>query len=385
MELAFAFLTAALCCIPALFFRAEGKKRWWWLYGTCIVCGGALLGFSVPAAELIFAFVMGACILIPGLRMHRSGVAVSFCLCWSAGLAVLCGRNILTTAFPQVSLLCALVLSAAFSVVTRLLSRWTMEDSAVLSEERRVTPLLLLSVFSLLALCAVAFAPTAPGACAVISIASAAFSAMVVSLWNEMRLAVTHSVEGVQQSQKKLEAIDKASRNTDSELYRQLAECRSRLEQLSAAFRQGDMDCLGQLLSVDSIPEQSSYSSNLLLDAVLRSGAARIEKAGMRTDFSLLLGELKAFSASDLGVILDIILDILSEPHPSESDTVRLRVQKWNKMLVISAGRRAALRVVPEVKREALNTLAERYQGWTDFTQQEKGTRFSVVLFEPAK
>ena len=251
-----------------------------------------------------------------------------------------------------------------------------------LSEDHKISPLPLLIAISAFLLLLALLGSELPIGCILISIVLQSLLLMLLSLWDNMSLAVRHSKESSEHSQKSVHLIDHASRSSEATLQRHLTESNNRLHQVSLAYQNGDKAALSSLLEFPDEPG-SSYCSHLLLDAILRNGARKARDAGLLPNFQLQLGSMKDFFLPDVGVLVNLMLELMTECHPGSSDTLRLRMQEWGDALIVVVGRRDFLNAVPENKMNALLQLTEEYHGWLELAEKDRGIRLSAVLFRP--
>jgi len=385
MRVVLGFLTSAMCCLPSLVSRQLDLKRRWWLYGCCILLGGAILWSDIPGSAAIYAVLLGACIVLSFFRSEKPGKYLRIALCWGSGMATLCGRFLFSAQAVFLSAVSVLIVSTGFSFASRWLSKWTAEDFVALTEEKKTSPMLLMCFLLGVLFVITAVSEVFSVACAWLAVAFGIAIALTITLWNDLSLAVSHSLETSQQRQSRMAAIDRASRDSDAEIFRQLTECRNHITQLQLAYGNHDMAAVDALLSTETDSRRRSYTDNMLLDAVLRNRAYQIEKRGMRTDFILQIDSIRGYSISDIGVILETMLDLISDSFGGSHDLVKLRVQTWHRMIIMTAGRRSGIQSIPELKRETLRQLADDYHGWFEIAEFGKETRISVVLLDPVR
>lgn len=382
------FLLFLFACLPTFFFRPFRRKRFFWCFILCALSGAFLFQPFPRFALFFYALLLGLCLLLVVYMPLEHGKLSGFLLCWSCGLAVLSiGRPPHTAALSgrtewlvlSLSLFAALV----FAFFSRWLSRWEIEDTVWLSEERKVSPLPLLITISFLLLL-LTFGETGFSIDRiVIAGVLQILLLMILSLWSNMALSVLHSKESSENSRKSVHLIDSASRSSEATLQRQLTESNNKLQQVSLAYQNGDEAALSVLLD---LPEDtgSSYCSLPLLDAILRHSARKSEAADLLPNFQLQLGSMRNFFLPDVGVLVDLMLELMTERHPGKPDTLRLRMQEWGDALVVVVGRRDPLHTVPENTMNTLLQLTEEYHGWLEFAEKGHGIRLSAVLFRPA-
>lgn len=374
-------------CLPAFLFRSFPRKRFGWCFLPCALLGALFLYFFPRTAFLLYALLLGLFLFFAVYRPLKIGKLSGFFLCWSGSLSILCIGHLYIISPAGLTLWFFLafvfVVSLSFGLAAYWLFRWTAEDTFRLSEERRISPLPPLIMITCFQFLLTFFGEFFPVGCVLISVALQIILLMILSLWNNMTLSVRHSQESSENSRQSAHLIDHASRSSAAELQRQLTESRNKLHQARLAYHSGNKEVLDTLLD---LPEEQSgsYCSQLLLDAILRHSAHEAQEVGLLTNFKLQLGSMRDFPLSDIGVLLGIMLELLSEPHPGKPDTLRLRMQEWSDALVIVVGRREPLRVVPESKMNTLRQLAEEYHGWAELAEKEHGICLSAVLFRPA-
>lgn len=387
-QFAQSFLLFLFACLPAFFFRPFCRKRFFWCFILCSLSGAFLFQPFPHFALFFYALLLGLCFLLVIYKPLEHGKLSGFLLCWSSGLAVLnIGHLPHTDVFSvrtewlvlSLSLFAALVL-AFFS---RWLSRWTTEDEVWLSEESKVSPMPLLITISLLLLLLTFRGTDSFINRTVIASVLQVLLLMILSLWNNMALSVLHSKESSENSRKSVHLIDSASRSSEATLQRRLTESNNKLQQVSLAYQNGDEAALSALLD---LPKDTgrSYCSLPLLDAILRHSARRSEAADLLPNFQLQLGSMRNFFLPDVGVLVDLMLELMTERHPGKPDTLRLRMQEWGDALVVVVGRRDPLNAVSENTMDTLLQLTEEYHGWLEFAEKGHGIRLSAVLFRPA-
>ena len=379
------FLFFLFTCLPPLFFRPLNRKRFAPCLFLCLLASAAEPDF--PCLLFLFALGLGLFLFFAVRHSPSCATMPAFSLCWGGCLAVLdVGHllfSILSSALTTwVLLLLTFLIALAFALASRWFSRWTLEDAIQLSEEQSITPATPLVILLFLLLFCSLFGGYFPLICACIAVFLHILLLLLLSLWNNMTLTIRHSRESSENSRQSVQAIDRASRSTEAELRRRLTESDNKLHQVKLAFQNGDRDTLASLLELSQEAEESSYSSFLLLDAILRHRAAEARKAGLQPNFQLRLGTMNGFSLAEIGVLLDLMLTLMGEPHPgNQDDALRLRMQEWGDALVIVVGRRDALRTLPEDKMNVLRQLTGDRLGWLELTEKEKGICLSAVLF----
>ena len=375
-------------CLPAFFFRPFHRRRFFWCFILCALLGAFLLHPLDRFAIFFYALLLGICLFPLVYKPLKHGRLSGFLLCWNGGLAVLnIGRlprpSELSGTAEWLVLALALAAALVFAFFSRWLSGWTTEDSVYLSEDNKASPLPLMITISIPQLL-LTFAGT-DFSVGRIFIAAVLHSLllMLLSLWNNLTLSVLHSLESSENSRKSLQLIDSASRSSEATLQRHLTESSNRLRQVSLAYQNGDKAALSALLE---LPDDmgSSYCAFPLLDAILRHGARESEAAGLRPNFQLQLGSMRNFFLPDVGVLIELMLELMTERHPGEQDTLRLRMQEWGDALIVVAGRRDPLNFVPENTMHTLLQLTEEYHGCLEFAKKGQGIRLSAVLFRPA-
>lgn len=381
------FLFFLLVCLPAFLFRPFARKRFGWCFLPCALLGELLL-YSLPRlAFFLYALVLGIFLFFVMYKPLQYGKLSGFFLCWSGSISVLSiGHLLNTTSSSDLTvwflLLFTLFVALTLGFICRWLSRWTTEDVFWLSEDHKISPLPLLIIISVFQLLLTFFGETLPVICIVVSLTLQAILLLILSLWDNMTLSVRHSQESSENSRQSVHLIDHASRSSEAVLQRQLTEINNKLQQARLAYHSGNKDILDALL--DPPEEQgNSYCSQLLLDAILRHSAHEAHEVGLLTNFQLQLGGMRDFPLSDIGVLLDLMLGLMIEPHPGKPDTLRLRMQEWGDALVVVVGRRDSLRAVAESKMNTLLQLTEEYHGWLELTEKERGICLSAVLFRP--
>lgn len=374
-------------CLPAFLFRPFPIKRFAWCFVLCAPLSAFLFQPFPRFSFFFYALLLGLFLFLSIYRVIESGKLSGFLLCWSGGLTVLSSGHLLhavasTGAAAWFLLLFSLFEGIVFGFAARLLFQRGSEDMVQLTEDHKVSPLPLLFIISAFLFLLTLFGAELPIGCIPISIVLHSLLLMILSLWDNMSLAVRHSKESSEHSQKSVHLIDHASRSSEATLLRQLTESNNKLHQVSLAYQNGDKATLSSLLELPDT-QGSSYSPHLLLDAILRSSARKARDAGLLPNFQLQLGSMENFFLPDIGVLVNLMLELMSERHPGDPDTLRLRMQEWGNALIVVVGRRDSLNSVPENKMNALLQLTEEYHGWLELAEKDRGIRLSVVLFRP--
>lgn len=373
--------------LPAFLFRPFHRKRFTWCFVLCALLGAFLLQPFPRFALSLYALLLGLCLFLVVYQQLEHGKLSGFLLCWSSGVAVLNTAHLLhTPALSRITawflLLFSLLVALALGLASHWLSRWTTEDAVWLSEDHKVSPLpLLITILSLL-LFLTFFGGALPIGCIFFALVLQILLLMILSLWDNMALSVRHSKESSESSRKSVHLIDHASRSSEATLQRRLTESNNKLHQASLAYQSGNKEVLSTLLELPD-EQGSSYCSHLLLDAILRHGARKAQEVGLFPNFQLQLGNMQDFFLPDIGVLVDLMLELMTERHPGKSDTLRLRMQEWGDALIVVVGRRDPLSAVPENKMNTLLQLTEEYHGWLELAEKGRGIRLSAVLFRP--
>ena len=375
-------------CIPALLFRTLRLKRCLWGFLLCAGGGAFLLPEGFSPGVFLYALLLGAYLYLMVYRPREQGRCLAFCLCFSGCMAVLgTAHALLASDFPSLTgyalLLYALALGAGYGSALRVIFREESEDILPLSEEQTLSPRLPLLTILICQLLLLLFAAALPVLCLCMSLLLALLSLLLLSLWNNMSLTVLRSRESSERGKQSRQAIDHVNRGTEAELQRRLTESNNRLLQASFAFRRNDKEELQLLLGTADEPGIITYSDNHLLDAILRHRAYEARRSEMTPSFRLQLGTMKGFDVSDVGVVLDMMLGMMSEHHPGHQDMLRLRMQEWGDTLVIVVGRHDCLRMAPEEQMNAMRHLIEEYGGCLELAEWGRNLCLSAVLFRP--
>lgn len=379
------FLLSA--CVPALFFLPVRKSRLMWILPVC-----ALLCGMNPASVLLFfiyALLLGVCLWFLAYKLPENGKLLNFVLCWGGCAAVLDSGHFLRGSAPAsvitwLFLVLVICLALAFGFAINWSTRWTLEDGMPLSEDNRISPIPLLLILVGILLLLIPAGGRFPLGCAIAAVMLQVLILLVTALWRDMSLAVRHSQQTSDHSRQSMRVIDRASRSSEAELRRQLAESNNKLLLARLAYRNNDRKALTEVLDIPEELDTTPYCSFPLLDAVLRHAAYEARRSGMTPNFQLQLGGLRDFSLSDIGVMLDMMLGVMTEHHPGEPDFLRLRVQEWGNALVMTAGRHDHLRSIDDDKLDTLNQLAADRGGWSAFTEKENWICLCAVLFRPS-
>lgn len=381
------FLLFLFSFLPAFLFRPFARKRYAWCFVLCSLLGAFSLQPFPRFALPVYALLLGLCLFFVLYKPLARGKLSGLLLCWSSGIAVLnTGHLLHTLALSDMTawflLLFSLLAALSLGFASHWLSRWTTEDTVWLSEDHSVSPLSLLITISallwILTLCGEAF----PIGCAFFALALASLLLMILSLWDNMALSVRHSRQSSEESRKSVHLIDHASRSSEATLQRRLTESNNKLYQVSLAYQNGDKAALCALLDLSDRPD-NSYCPYLQLDAILHHRARKAREAGLFPNFQLQLGGMRNFFLPDIGVLVGLMLDLMTERHPGKPDTLRLRMQEWGDALVVVVGRHDLLNTVPENIMSTLLQLTEEYHGWLELAEKERGIRLSAVLFRP--
>ena len=379
------FLLSA--CLPALLFPPVRQNRLMWVMPGCALLCGV---FTASALLLfIYALLLGACLWFLTYKLPEDGKLLSFVLCWGGCLAVLGGGHFLRGGAPasiMTWLFLALMICAAlaFGFAINWCTRWTLEDSMPLSDERSISPLPLLFILAGILLLLTLLCGRFPLGCTVSAAVLQVFTLLITALWRDMSLAVRHSQETSDHSRQSMRVIDRASRSSEAELQRQLAESNNKLLLARLAYRNNDHASLAEVLDISEEQDAATYCSFPLLDAVLRHSAYEARRSGMTPNFQLQLGGLRDFSLSDIGVMLDMMLGVMTEHHPGKPDMLRLCVQEWGNALIMTVGRHDRLYSVDGDKLDTLNQLTAERGGWSEFAEKENWICLSAVLFRPS-
>ena len=375
-------------CIPALLFRPLQLKRYLWGFLLCAGGAAILLPEGFVPGVFLYALLLGAYLYFAVYRPRKQGKFLGFCLCFSGCMAVLgAAHALLSSDFPSLTgyalLLYSLTLGVGYGFALRIIFREESDDVLPLSEEQKLSPRLPLLMILLCQMFLLLFGAALPVLCLSISLFLALLSLLLLSLWSNMSLAVLRSRECSELDKQSRQAIDHVNRGTEAELQRRMTESNNRLLQASFAFRRNDKEELQLLLGAADESGSITYSDNHLLDAILRHRAYEARRSEMTPSFRLQLGAMKGFDLSDIGVVLDMMLGMMSEHHPGHKDMLRLRMQEWGDTLVIVVGRHDCLRMAPEEQMNAMRHLVEEYGGCLELAEWGRDLCLSAVLFRP--